>query len=164
MENLINRKDLKMPRKQKYNAIQCQYFIWRLFPRNGVWYADGRSGEYDLGKHSLGTRDKIEAEKALLQLDHMKAVEFGIIDSDEITNYLEEKISIEKGVQLFYEDRNKDTLFGGVTKTTLKRYRAVINKFKEFCVQKKKYCWEECSGPQKLDSVLRYKITEITVI
>jgi len=131
-----------MPRKQKYNSIQCQYFIWRLFPRNGVWYADGRSGTDNLGKHSLGTRDKAEAEKALSQLDQVIALRRGLIKQEDVTTSLQGELSIAAGLQLFYADRGKAPLLGGATKSTLKRYRAVTDKFQEFCLQMGYKTWE----------------------
>lgn len=148
-----------MPRKQQNNAIQCQHFIWKLFQRKDVWYADGRSGELDLGKHSLGTRDKLEAEKALQQLDHVKAVEFGLIKSVDTSQSFGKDVSFEKGLQLFYQNCSKDPLLGGVTLSTIKRYRAVSNKFVEFCIQKNKRHWEEvnCKVFEAYATWLRYK-------
>jgi hypothetical protein len=58
--------------------VACPYFTWRLFRRHGVYYADGRSGSRDLGKHSLGTRDRTQALESLRRLDRKKAEELGL--------------------------------------------------------------------------------------
>ena len=65
-----------MPKNQN-KSVSCRYFAWRLFRRDGVYYADGRGGKHDLGKHSLGTRDREKALETLHQLDEAKAVEIG---------------------------------------------------------------------------------------
>ena len=49
-----------------------------MFQRDGVYYADGRSGKHKLGKHSLGTRDREEAIERLKVIDRKKAVELGL--------------------------------------------------------------------------------------
>ena len=132
-----------MPRKRKHCAIQCQYFTWKLFPRNSVWYADGRSNGQGIGKHSLGTRDKKEAEKELKRLDLAMAVKLGMIKPGESATVHAEGVTIDKGIQFFFEDRGKDPLLGGCSQSSLKRYRAVCNKFKEFCLQQSKQTWSE---------------------
>ena len=75
-----------MPRKSNEPAIVCQYFSWKLFRRDGVFYADGRGGKFDLGKHSLGTRDRREALDALRLLDQRKAVDLGVANAVETTS------------------------------------------------------------------------------
>ena len=57
-----------MPKNQN-KSVSCRYFAWRLFRRDGVYYADGRGG-----KHDLGTRDREKALETLHQLDEAKAV------------------------------------------------------------------------------------------
>jgi len=69
-----------MPRKPQQPPIVCQYFTWRFFVREGVFYADGRGGRFALGKHSLGTRDREEALARLRELDLQKAVDGGLAD------------------------------------------------------------------------------------
>lgn len=70
-----------MPRKPENSPLVCEHFTWRLMVRSGVYYADGRGGKNDLGKHSLGTRDREEALDRLRQLDRQKAVELGLADA-----------------------------------------------------------------------------------
>ena len=67
-----------MPRQPKERPIVCDFFIWRLWRRNGVYYADGRGRSHDLGKHSLGTRDRTEAMVRLRQLDLQMAADQGL--------------------------------------------------------------------------------------
>ena len=69
-----------MPKNQN-KSVSCRYFAWRLFRRDGVYYADGRGGKHDLGKHSLGTRDREKALETLHQLDEAKAVELGLAEA-----------------------------------------------------------------------------------
>ena len=60
-------KGLHLPKKRQKEEIPCRYFRWLLGRRNAVYSADGRSNAVNLGRHSLGTRDRIEA---LRQLAH----------------------------------------------------------------------------------------------
>ena len=62
-----SRRLIDMPRRSKA-SIACESFIWNLFKRQGVWYADGRKNRPSLGKNSLGTRDQTEARAG--QRDH----------------------------------------------------------------------------------------------
>ena len=49
-----------MARKPSNPPVVCQYFSWRLFERDGVFYADGRTGKYNrirtLGVYELDAR------------------------------------------------------------------------------------------------------------
>lgn len=63
-------------RNQK-SLLACEHYEWRLFRRDGVYYADGRGNTPNLGKHSLGTRDREEALTKLRRLDLVKAIETG---------------------------------------------------------------------------------------
>lgn len=45
-----------MPKRNSKDLIVCGHFSWRLFVRNGVYYADGRRAANNVGKHSLSTR------------------------------------------------------------------------------------------------------------
>src|SRR5688572_24244490 len=96
---------LSMPRKLDRTPIQCEFFSWRIFQRNSVWYADGRRGEHNLGKHSLNTRDRDEALTNLHRLDRKKAIEL-----DLATPVLDQgngqDISIQQGWQMFLDHCN----------------------------------------------------------
>jgi hypothetical protein len=64
-----------MPRKPKKQQVIAPYFVWLLGQRNGIFFADGRGNKPNLGRHSLGTRDEVEARRQILRLDLVKAVE-----------------------------------------------------------------------------------------
>src|SRR5436190_1525811 len=112
-----------MARKTNAPPIACEFFTWRLFLRDGVYYADGRSSEHDLGKHSLGTRHREQAIAALKKLDFRKAVEFGLTDSVQALTI--DSISITDGWNLYLDFSGRSDVQGGVSSGTLKRYRSV---------------------------------------
>jgi integrase len=120
-----------MPRKPKQPAIACQFFTWQLFQRDGVFYADARGGKYDLGKHSLRTRDRDEASVRLKQLDHLKAVELGLTEAKPTSDT--GSIAISHGWKLFIDYSGRSRVLGGVSSGTLKRYGAVRDKHIKFC-------------------------------
>jgi hypothetical protein len=121
-----------MPKPRKYEKIQCAHFKWQLLRRDGVWYADGRSNKHNLGRHSLGTRDKEEARQRLVELDIQRAADLGMIvrpksqDSDKVS------IALEKGRRLYEEHLERSPVTGGVRQSTRKRYRTVLDKFLAF--------------------------------
>ena len=51
-----------MARKPNRPPVVCEFFAWRLFQRDGVYYADGRTGKYNLGKHSLARTHILERQ------------------------------------------------------------------------------------------------------
>ena len=67
-----------MPNKRKYERIHCKHFLWTLFQRDGVWYADGRLNEPDAGRHSLNTRDDKQAVKDIHEMDAQVAADLGL--------------------------------------------------------------------------------------
>lgn len=69
-----------MPRPSQCVRIQCEFFRWKLFQRDGVWYADGRGNRPSLGKPSLNTRDKQEAERRLGLLDRANPAFISLTD------------------------------------------------------------------------------------
>ncbi|HEY7156953.1 MAG TPA: hypothetical protein VH575_23495 [Gemmataceae bacterium] len=87
-----------MPRKPKKEQVCSQFFRWLLGTRNGVYYADGRSGNpQDVGRHSLATRDRQQALEHLHRLGLVKAVEFGLAKADLLKNQQEPLLSLEDG-------------------------------------------------------------------
>jgi len=139
-----------LSRKPKESPIHCQHFNWRLFRRDGVYYADGRGGRYDLAKNSLGTRDRLEALENLRQLDHQKAVERGLVAQEPIKS--SESISIAQGWVLYMEDRGRPLVLRGVGKNSLERYRAVRDKHVEYCEELQLKMWSQVDR----DAVLQY--------
>ena len=129
-----------MPKHSK-STIQCEYFKWRLFQRDGVYYADGRGGGYALGKHSLGTRNRTDALKNLGQLDRRKAADYNLIPKD--SSAPAEDISIAQGWSLFMEDRGQPNLLGGVGTNSLKRYKAIRDKHLTYCQERQLNTWRQ---------------------
>ncbi|HEX6986280.1 MAG TPA: tyrosine-type recombinase/integrase, partial [Planctomycetaceae bacterium] len=127
------------------NLIACRHFAWRLFRRDGVCYADGRGNAPNLGKHSLGTRDREEALTALRRLDHAKAVETGRAEPDEPAPA--SSLSIADGWRLYLDDCGRAGVMGGVSPRTLKRYRAVRDKHLAFCARHGIESWNEFGKP-----------------
>lgn len=139
-----------MPRKPKQTPIQCQYFVWRLFTRDRVYYADGRGGRDDLGKHSLGTRDRHTALENLRRLDRQLAIARGLAEKEPATPH--EGVSIARGWALFMENRGRPPVLGGVNKNSLKRYRAVRDKHATFCETTELRTWDQVDQ----NSLMRY--------
>ena len=128
-----------MSRKPNQPPIACQYFTWNLFQRDGVFYANARGGEYKLGKHSLGTRDRDEAMGRLRALDLHEAIELGLAEADAAKP--SETITIAAGWQDFMDYCGRSPVMGGVSPVTLKRYRAVRDKHTKFCDRHGIECW-----------------------
>ncbi|MEI8372319.1 MAG: site-specific integrase [Planctomycetota bacterium] len=122
-----------MPRKPIHSSITCEYFNWNMFQRDGVYYADGRSGKYKLGKHSLGTRDRDEAIERLKAIDLHKALELGLAKPEAAKP--SESICITAGWQSFMGYCDRGPVMGGVSAGTYKRYRAVRDKHIKFCAR-----------------------------
>lgn len=100
-----------MPRKPKESPIACQFFMWRLFRRNSVFYADGRGKKFALGKHSLGTRDRDQAIDRLKALDLHKAIELGLVKPEAAEPTA--TVSVAVGWQSFMEYCGRSPVMGG---------------------------------------------------
>lgn len=116
-----------MPKKAKYELVRSNHFAWRLARRDGVWYADGRTNAINVGRHSLGTRDKSEALDSLVALDETCAVKFGLIEKK--VNAVTTELPLANGRHLYEEFIGRSRVTGGVKDSTKKRYRAVFDKF-----------------------------------
>lgn len=121
-----------MPKKRKYELIKCVHFQWRLTPRDGVWYADGRSNVPNAGRHSLGTQDHAEARTLLPELDQQRAEDLGLIPRSDNPRRKVKPLSLEEGRQLYEDHIARPQVTGGTRKSTQKRYRAVFDKFVPF--------------------------------
>jgi integrase len=130
-----------MHRKPKQPPILCQFFTWRLLLRAGVFYADGRGGRFNLGKHSLNTRDRDEALERLRLLDHQKAVELGLTDDKAAS--ATDKITIRDGWKKYLEFSGRSQVLGGVSVGSLKRYTAVRDKHIKYCARQGISNWAE---------------------
>lgn len=132
-----------MPRKSKKERISGQYYVWLLGIRNEVYYADGRSNTPDLGRHSLGTRDRKEALDRVRHLDLVKAVEFGQADASLLKEDRESLLLLEDGRRKYMEHIARPAIQGGATPNTAKRYRPVFDKFLEFAGKNHIRFWQQ---------------------
>jgi integrase len=131
-----------MPQRPKHAPIQCQYFIWHLRQRDGVFYADGRSNRPSLGKHSLGTRERDDAMDRLRQLDLQKAIELGRAEPNP-ADQTSHSLSINDGWQLYLARCEDPEILGGVSRATRERYSPVRDKHVQFCVASRIVCWSQ---------------------
>jgi integrase len=131
-----------MPRKPKNLPIQCQYFNWHLRQRDGVFYADGRSGKPNLGKHSLGTRERADAINRLHRLDLQKAIDLGLAESKSVEHDLQ-PLPIEEGWATYLSRCEEVEILGGVSSDTRKRYKSVRDKHIQFCTARRINCWSQ---------------------
>jgi integrase len=134
-----------MPAKRKKEKITAMYFNWLLGTRNGVYFADGRSNVSDLGRHSLGTRDRQEALRLLVRLDLAKAVASGraarsLLEAPEC-----DLLSLEEGRKLYLAHVGRAAVLGGATPKTVARYRAVLAKFLPFAQAAGVQHWQSVS-------------------
>ena len=132
-----------MPRKSSRPPVKCEFFTWRLFERDGVWYADGRYREHHLGKHSLATRDASQALERLHQLDRQKATELGIISLPTAETTKRTELALRDGWEMFMTFCQRGQVLGGASPKTYKRYRAVRDKHLRFCAQQGLQAWEQ---------------------
>lgn len=130
-----------MPRKRKNEVIEGQYFTWKLWRRDLVYQADGRSNPVDAGRHSLGTKDRTEALGALDKLDLTKAVELGRADKRLLLEANVGTLSLEEGRQLYTASVAAPEVAGGASEATQKRYRAVFDKFMPFAQSRGVTTW-----------------------
>jgi integrase len=103
-----------------------------LGTRTGVYYADGRSNTPDLGRHSLGTKVRQEALDQLQRLDLVKAVEVGKADASLLKEDRHRLLLLEEGRRRYMEFAGRPPTQGGASLGTVKRYRAVFDKFTTF--------------------------------
>jgi integrase len=137
-----------MPKPRKNELIRCAYFAWRLQCRSGVWYADGRFGSADGGRHSLGTKDHEEALRLLPELDRRIAEDCGLIPRSAPSQQQPEKLGLAEGRRLYEEHLKRPRATGGVRPSTQKRYRAVFDKFIPFAESSGLGDWREVDAKQ----------------
>ena len=121
-----------MPAKLKNQIIPCEFFVWKVFRRNGVYQADGRSNQYDLGRHSLGTKNWEEAKRELLLLDREMAVQNGKAERLRRADSDSPELSLDQAFELFLGDKSKARVAGGVKPSSIKVYRKLWRKFLTF--------------------------------
>jgi integrase len=125
--------DHGMPAIRKKERIVGRYFSWLIGKRNDVFVADGRANHpNDLGRHSLGTRDRQQAMERLARLDLIKGVELGLADRSLLDAVPDAFLSLDEGRRLYLEHVRRPPVLGGAGESTQKRYRAVLDKFIPF--------------------------------
>lgn len=133
-----------MPQKPTHEPVRCQFFLWRLVRRkeNNVWYADARAAGKNLGRHSLGTRDKDEALRNLARLDRLCAEEQGLVAPSK-DNGARRHLPLAKGRKLYDDHNARPRIVGGIKKSTQKRYRSILDKFLAFLKAKRINDWHD---------------------
>jgi integrase len=132
-----------MPKPRKKEEIKCRFFRWLLGQRNGVYFADGRSNNPSLGRQSLGTKNKEEAENLIHDLDLKMAVKYGLADRSMIRTEPSQILDFQAGRELYEKYVNRPAVAGGPRKSTTKRYRAVLDKFQLFIQNSGLRYWNE---------------------
>ncbi|MFM8726492.1 MAG: tyrosine-type recombinase/integrase [Planctomycetaceae bacterium] len=126
-----------MSSKNVSEIFHCEHFTWRLYRRDGVFYADGRGAAVSLRRKSLGTRNRETALRHLKELDKRKAMDLGMIPREGMaTSGAGAVLSIEQGLAVYQGHLNRPEAAKGVRDSTRKRYRSVVRHFKEFCQAK----------------------------
>jgi len=94
-----------------------------------MWYADGRSNDPNPGRHSLGTKEKQEALRLLVELDRVRAEDLGLVPRSEEKKSLTRLLPLGEGRKLYEKYIGRPRVAGGVKESTKKRYRASFDKF-----------------------------------
>jgi integrase len=141
-DNTRQPKGLKhMPKPTRNDLIKCVHFAWRMRRRgNGVWMADGRSNDIDVGRHSLGTDDRSEALKRLSELDAIVAADHGLAARPVPAIYTRLSLVIGRGLYETYLKRPPEV--GGVRKSTQKKYKSAFDKFAKFASEQRIVDWD----------------------
>jgi integrase len=146
-----------MPRARLAEQVAGHHFAWLLKRRDGVWYADGRSGNpIDLGRHSLGTRDEAEARRRLIELDAAMAIRAGIVTTPTREPAPQAALPLSEGRQLYLDHAARPRVLRGVRPSSQKRYRTVLDKFLAFARHRGLSSWNEVSA-----MVLKAYITDL---
>ncbi|HEX8524199.1 MAG TPA: site-specific integrase [Tepidisphaeraceae bacterium] len=138
-----------MPKQRKYQEIRCRFFRWKLSQRNGIYYADGRSnnGAVPLGRYSLEATTEDEALNALTQLDALKAVESKRTSRSTLTEDQSLALPLKEGAQAYMTHVGGPAVMGGAGKSTVKRYRAVFDKFIRYASSQGVDDWRAAGKP-----------------
>ena len=123
------------------NSIECPNYTWKLFQRDGVYYADGR--RHQLGKHSLNTRERSDAIHELYKLDAGVAV--GALNTPVISTSDDQpkSISIEGGWDKYLASRGGPVYLDGLKPASKKQYTYYKNAFVEYCLGAGIKCWSQ---------------------
>lgn len=117
-----------MPATRKNLLIQCSYFTWSLYLRDGVYYADGRCNSRKVGRHSLGA-DNLEVARVLLQeLDLRMAEKYGLAPISIEKPDVAKPLSLSEGRLLYEEHIKRPSVTGGLKASTRKKYKSHFDK------------------------------------
>lgn len=139
-----------MAKPREKEQIPCQHFCWLLGTRNGVYFADGRSNQPPLGRHSLTTRDRDEALERLIDLDQNMAAECGLIEPLLTIPVEEDPLTLAEGRAVYEKHTKRPAISGGPRGSTRKRYRAVLDKFLAYMERRGQRYWNDVTR-QTLD-------------
>jgi integrase len=131
-----------MPKKRNSELVKARYADWRLKRRGRVFVADGRSNNPPLGRHSLDTDDYNEALEALTQLDLFCAIKQGKALRQEVTMPTK-SLTLADGSKLYQSHVARPKIVGGANAKTIKRYRAVFDKFLKFAASQGLKFWND---------------------
>ena len=103
-----------MPRKNhhKCEKIQCPHFLWRLYLRNQIFCADGRSNTLNLGRHSLGVSTHEEAVFQLQRLDHAMAVKHRLVAEPAEAKSVTTALAVEAGIEYYMKHVGRSPVLG----------------------------------------------------
>jgi integrase len=131
--------------KKKRDEVQCANFAWKLFVRDSVYYADGRSS--GLGKHSLNTRNRQQAIRKLFDLDRIVFEKRNPDQTGPTATDTKEKMDVQVGMAegwdeyLAYGDR--PTYLDGWAKSTKSIYRRMKSRSVEYFAKTTVRFWNE---------------------
>jgi hypothetical protein len=139
-----------MPKKRKHERIRCTHFVWAMFERDGVWYADGRLNDPNAGRHSLGTREFNQAVSALHDLDAHIAAELGLAPAPAMQANTPKLLTLEDGRKLYEAHIKRPKAMRGLAKSTQKRYKTVFDKFIPFAKDLGVLTWKIAASLRRL--------------
>lgn len=143
-----------MPKRRvKSHAISGKYFVWNIYQRsNGVYYADGRSNDFPLGRHSLAARDFETAKKAVHDLDLSIAIEQGIAPRELAPLQGAGLLSVAAGIEMYLTHLTRPLSAGGIRKSSVRRYKIAFRNFNTFVESQGVKSW----GAVTNDLIRRY--------
>ena len=157
-----------MIKKNESFDIQSRHFRWVLKSREGVWQADGRGNKLGAGRHSLRTRDLSTAKKVVHKLDEKMAEKLGLIRFARRENDVNFKLSIQQGVDIYFEFIERPKIAGGIADSTRKRYKRSINTFISHVESAPIQYWEQFDSPYLTNFIKqlgkKYKRSSIVTI
>ena len=156
-----------MTRNSKYE-VQCRYYRWLIYLRDGVFQADGRSNTLDAGRHSLRTRQLEVAKKRIHKLDDKMAEKLGLIRFARRENDVNFKLTVKDGIEIYLNYIERPKIAGGIAESTRKRYKRSINSFSSYVAHDPIQFWEQFDAAYMTNFVKelgkRYKPSSIVTI